>query len=147
VQSFQDQLVSPFHPAVFTNANGPLFSIPIGSYPGVTYPVIQWVIIEWLFVIGIQYMDQNLIYISNPNSGVYWGDGMPLSTWIYIGLGAKVTGSYFFFAIVRGQDPYLIPQEGSLELTTSTVYQGSDNAVGFTVRGYTGLLSRRENHY
>ncbi len=98
-------------------------------------------------MVETQNLNQNLIYIINPNNGVYWGGGPPRSKWIYFGIGAKVANSYFFFAVVKGQDPILIPEDGNLALTTSSVFQGSDNAVGFTVRGYTGLLSRRENHY
>jgi hypothetical protein len=71
---------------------------------------------------------------------------MPISNWMYIAMGTNRAGSTF--AVLRLRSGHIAQSTLSTNtaLTPNSVFQGSNNAVTFTVRGYTGLFSGRKTY-
>lgn len=164
VQSFQAEIVPPLTPMSFTNAFGPLFNTNLGTYLGVIYPASKWLIRQWIYIISIDDASANLLYIVDPEILGYRYSStqfyyrvvehdvvaqfeLVLSKWLYIATGMNGGGNAFMDVIYRGGNPLHLTVPSSPQLTTVSVYQGSDDASGFNVRSYTGLLCRRKDLY
>jgi hypothetical protein len=152
VQSFQAEIVPPLTPRSFTAANGPLFNTDLGHYPGVIYPVNKWILHQWIYITSMNNPNADLIKMTFPNiyayksaSYLYYsaGDmptaisalGVVLSRWIYFATGMNGVGNAFLDYIIRGENPLHIASPSNPTLVTESVYQGSDDAYNFKVRG------------
>lgn len=151
-QSYQEQLVSPITPRSLVNYSGALFNIPIGTYPGVTYPATKWVVRQWIYVTSYTGFGIYLAYISDPYvyGVVYVADDEVIlmapgnsdvatfefqySKWIFSALGTNGDGQLFFVLIFRGDSAFSLTVADSPSLTTTSIYNGSLSAEGFTVR-------------
>jgi len=166
VPAFKSQLTSPSIPNFFDNVPGPLYNIPLGGFPGVTYPVTQFVLRHWIYILVINTIDSNVLHIE-PDLGVYFyeggglrvyndqGDGvggtnpnagyLRLGTWMMVLYGTQVAGTTFGAFALRDGSYMYVTISATSTLPTTAIYDGSDDANLFAVRGYTGLHCRCHN--
>ena len=161
-QSTVHQAISPITSIAITGQSGPLLSIPLGTYP-YTYPIDEWVFSHWVFIVDMTDPASNPSYIDGVALGMFWQNGkllyfdgvaqldvsmafgsLPLSKWIYFAMGTRGTGYSFGVVRLRGGEPYQLRIPVDRPLTSSSIFQGSNDCTSFTVRGYTGILSGRK---
>lgn len=154
VHCFKEVIVPSYNPMVFTGAAGPLFSTSLGAYHGVTYPVGTWSISQWIFTTSSTNMSAFFGSVSGISLSVYWFmdelylqtsiDGssdltiteqsFPIGKWVFVVVGLGGMNNGYGIVTVRGEASV---GKGSLsdqfKLQTTSKYEGSSDADGFTV--------------